>query len=707
MNSTFLFISGLTLGAGAILGTVVIAGAQLTTPGPFTATQAEAGQTIYGRSCYACHEAGGEAGQLIGPAFINNWRSRTTQDLFRRVKDTMPLDNPGSLSDADTASIVAFLLEKNGASPGTTPFTSATAVQVGTIVIGDTSNVLRADGGQTRSGSPSAAGRAANGADAMRRGMAPLVTGITVSGMVNKYTAVTEEMMEHPPASDWLMHYQNYLGWSHSPLKQINVKNVRNLQLRWAWSLDDGERQQITPLVHDGVMFVSVNVDNKVQALNAKTGDLIWENSLGPRLIGVENATRTMALYGNHLFYPATDATLYALDARNGHIDWKIKFSNFGEDKIGGLMIADGKLIAGLGRCDEPVAEDRCFIAAYDVNDGHQIWKFWTVAYSGEPGGDTWGTMADGTRAGADAWIAGTYDPKLKLVYWGTGQAKSGKNGIGDKLFANATIAIDVETGKLKWYYLPAPDEGLDLDEVFEKVLVDEGPQNILLTAGKKGILWKLDRTNGRFLDYVPTVFQNVFTSIDRRTGRATYRSDILNPQPGVPRTSCPAQSGGHNWPASSYVPEDDLIILPLEQICVMARNMTGNYEAPASDGYLGRLSAYYAKTLKPAWTLQQRAPFLTSSMTTAGGIGFVGDWDRTFRAFDVKTGKTLWKTRLGTTAQGFPVSYSVDGEQFIAVPTGYLGGSPEVRPDTILDLERNRPTVGHAIYVFALPEKQ
>ena len=428
---------------------------------------------------------------------------------------------------------------------------------------------------------------------------------------------------------------------------------------------------------------------------------------MGPRLIGVENATRTMALYGNHLYYPATDATLYALDVRNGHIDWKIKFSSFGSDKIGGLMIADGKLIAALGRCDEPVAEDRCFIAAYDVNDGHQLWKFWTVAYDGQPGGDTWGGMPNGTRAGADAWIPGTYDPELKLVYWGTGQAKSGKNGIGDKLFANSTIALDVGTGKLKWYYLSAPDEGLDLDEVFEKVLVDEGREKTLLTAGKKGILWKLDRADGRFLDYVPTVFQNVFTSIDRKTGRGTYRSDILNPKPDVSRTSCPAQSGGHNWPASSYMPEDDLIILPLEQICVMSRgDMTGNYEAPASDGYLGRLSAYHARTLKPAWTVQQRAPFLTSSMTTGGGVGFVGDWDRTFRAFDVKTGQTLWKTRLATTAQGFPVSYSVDGEQFIAVPTGYLGGSPEVRPNTILEFERNRPTSGHAIYVFALPEK-
>jgi alcohol dehydrogenase (cytochrome c) len=134
---------------------------------------------------------------------------------------------------------------------------------------------------------------------------------------------------------------------------------------------------------------------------------------------------------------------------------------------------------------------------------------------------------------------------------------------------------------------------------------------------------------------------------------------------------------------------------------------MAGNYEAPASDGYIARMSAYRARDLKPVWTFQQRAPFLTSAMTTAGGVGFVGDWDRTFRAFDVKTGKTLWSTRLGTTAQGFPTSYSVDGEQFIAVPTGYNGGSPEVRPVTLLAFERNRPYSGHAVYVFALPKAQ
>jgi len=680
--------------------------------GPFTEAQAQAGQAGYVQSCARCHDSG-EAPPLTGPGFLNVWGSRSTRDLFARVKDTMPVDNPGSLSAEAVVPIIAYLLKNNGAAAGTIAFSPSTDLAINTIASGQApQQTAQAAGappgrGAGANGSAGAAADADNADAQLRRGVIPFRTGITVEGTVAKYTPITEEMMLHPPAADWLMHYWNYQGWSHSPLKQINTKNVKNLQLRWVWSMDDGERQQITPLVHDGVMFVSNNITNKVQALNAKTGDLIWENTLGPRLAGQQNATRTMALYGNKLFYPATDANLYALDARTGKIDWKIKFSSFGNDKVGGLMVADGMIVAGLGRCDERALADRCFIAAYDVDDGHQIWKFSTVAYSGEPGGDSWGTLTNDQRAGADAWIAGTYDPKLGITYWGTGQAKSGARGIGDQLYSNATIALDVKTGKLRWYHQPAPDENLDLDEVYEKVLVDEGQQKLLLTTGKKGILWKLDRTSGKFLDYVPAVFQNVFINIDPVTGRGTYRPDILNSKPGDMRPSCPSPAGGKNWPASSYVPEDDLIILPLDQICVSSGSMAGNYEAPASDGYIARMSAYRAKDLKPVWTFQQRAPFLTSAMTTAGGVGFVGDWDRTFRAFDVKTGRTLWTTRLGTTAQGYPTTYSVDGEQFIAVPTGYNGGSPEVRPVTMLAYERNRPYSGHAVYVFALPKSK
>ena len=507
------------------------------------------------------------------------------------------------------------------------------------------------------------------------------------------------------------MHYRNYAGWSYSPLNQITPKNAGALQLKWAWPLEDGMRQQITPLVHDGVMFLSTNMTNTVQALDARIGDLIWEHRLGPVGTPGQNATRTMALYGNLLFYPATDATLYALDARTGKVVWKNKVSENPDDKIGGIMMAKDKLLVGLTRCNELDVRDHCFIAGYEANTGKLLWKFYTVARKGMPGGDTWGDLSDDQRSGADAWIAGTYDPQLNLAFWGTGQAKGSsreqRGPNGDALYSNTTLALDPDTGKLKWHFQNAPGETLDLDEVFERVLIDHGQQKTVMTVGKSGLMWKLDRLTGKFLDVKETVFQNVWASIDMKTGRTTYRDDILEKKPGQAVASCPSPSGGHNWQATSYDPSNDLLMIPLSQNCAMyGGGPQLFYEMPGTDGNLGRLSAYETDTMRPVWSFQQRSPFLTGVISTAGGVGFVGDFNRVFRAFEVKTGRTLWETRLPTTAAGYPVTFSIGGEQFVAVPTGYNGGSPQGKPNTMLRGEVERPMIGHGVYVFGLPKR-
>jgi alcohol dehydrogenase (cytochrome c) len=325
------------------------------------------------------------------------------------------------------------------------------------------------------------------------------------------------------------------------------------------------------------------------------------------------------------------------------------------------------------------------------------------------PGGDTWGDLPDDRRSGADAWIAGTYDPQLNLAFWGTGQAKGSsrdqRGPSGDALYSNTTLALNPDTGALKWYFQNAPGETLDLDEVFERVLIDHGPQKTVMTVGKSGLMWKLDRVTGRFLDVTETVFQNVWASIDMKTGRTTYREDILEKKPGQAVASCPSPSGGHNWQSTSYDPSNDLLLLPLSQNCAMyGGGPQLFFEMPGTNGNLGRVSAYETRTMRPVWTFQQRSPFLTGIMSTAGGVAFVGDFNRVFRAFEVKTGKTLWETRLPTTAAGYPVTFSVGGEQFVAVPTGYNGGSPQGKPSTMLRGEVNRPTIGHGVYVFGLP---
>ncbi len=680
----------------------------------YTEQQAAAGQTAYAQSCAACHgrtlSGGGEAPALAGRGFMDTWGPHTTQELFTRIRESMPPENPNALSPDTYTSIVAFLLKANGAQAGASAFTPVTSVAIASIANGQMPPSL------TAAVAPPARGRGrggrGRGGDDDSTAPPPPRMGLTVSGTAKRYTAITEEMLAHPPDGDWLMHYRTYSGWNNSPLTQITTKNVGGLQLKWAWPLEDGMRQQITPIVHDGVMFVSTNMSNTVQALDARTGDLIWEHRLGPIGTAGQNATRTMALYGTLLFYPATDATLYALDARSGNIVWKNRMSEFPDDKIGGIMMAKDKLLVGLTRCNELDARNHCFIAGLDALSGTLLWKFYTVARRGQPGGNTWGDLSDDQRSGADAWIAGTYDPQLNLAFWGTGQAKGSsrdqRGSHGDALYSNTTLALDPDTGTLKWHFQNAPGETLDLDEVFERTLIDHGPQKTLMTVGKSGLMWKLDRVTGAFLDVKETVFQNVWAWIDMKTGRTTYRDDILEKRPGQAVASCPSPSGGHNWQATSYDPSNDLLLLPLSQNCAMyGGGPQLFYEMPGTDGNLGRLSAYETHTMRPVWSFQQRSPFLTGVISTAGGVGFVGDFDRTFRAFDVKTGKTLWETRLPTTAQGYPVTFSVGGDQFVAVPTGYNGGSPEQKPTTMLRGEIQRPTLGHGVFVFGLPKAQ
>jgi alcohol dehydrogenase (cytochrome c) len=554
------------------------------------------------------------------------------------------------------------------------------------------------------------------------------------------FAAVTDAMLQQPDPADWLMWRRTLDSWGHSPLGQIDRRNVADLRLVWTRALGPG-MQEGTPLVYDGVMYFP-NPSDVIQALDAASGDLIWEyrRSLPGDLaeyFPVPSINRNLAIYGDTIIDTSADDFVFALDARTGELRWETQILDYrrGAQQTSGPIIANGKIVSGRG-CEPEGGPQACVITAHDARTGAELWRRRTIAAPGEPNGDSWGDLPDEARWHVGSWLVPSYDPELDLVLAGTSvTSPAPKFALAgnehEYLYHNSTLALDANTGEIVWYYQHVVDQW-DLDHPFERLLVDTavtpdssavawinprlqpGERRKVVTGipGKTGIVYTLDRATGEFLWARPTVEQNVVLDIDGITGEVAVNPETVFVEIGQERNVCPTALGGKNWPAGAYDPAANVMFFPLQNTCMTAAptvsrptpeslyGLRSNQRIADGRTTVGSIHAISVETGRTVWTYDQRAAMM-SLVSTAGGLLFAGDANGRFRALDARTGGVLWEINLGSPVSGYPITFAVAGKQYVAVSTGSsltALGANRLTPELA-------PSLGNNLFVFALPD--
>jgi alcohol dehydrogenase (cytochrome c) len=546
--------------------------------------------------------------------------------------------------------------------------------------------------------------------------------------ILKAYAAVTTDRLKQPDASDWLMVRRTYDGWNYSPLEQITPQNANRLKPLWVFSTGAMNGHEAPPLVNRGVMFVSTP-GNQVIALDAKRGTALWRyrRPLSEDVVLLHPTSRGIALYGDRVFFAAGDAVLVALDARTGKEVWTATV----EDNRNGYymtlapLVADGKVMVGASGGEVGV---RGFVAAYDLETGREVWRTYSVPAPGEPGSETWPAGDQWKTGGGSVWVTGTYDQQTNLTFWGTGNGGPwmGDQRPGDNLYTSSTIALDAATGKIKGHFQYNPNDSWDWDEVSPPIVVDftRGGRQIkgLINVARDGYLWFLERTDGRinFVDGKPYVKQNVFKSLDPKTGRPDVDPE-RRPGTGKNAEFCPSHWGGKNWPPVAFSPKTRLLYIPAnENLCgaIIGRPVTYTagrvytgatsrlLAAPGGD-HIGEVQAWNVDTGMRLWTHTfQNSANWGPMLATGGGVVFSGGTnDRMFRAFDATTGAVLWEFPTNSGVIGQPTSFTIDGRQYVAVQSGWGidARAMQSRLNGLFPGEYPEVPEGGAVWVFGL----
>ena len=705
------------VGVGGLLGLALWVGApehgerivaqSSPTPLSFTTAQADAGQVAYVEHCATCHgnsmDDGEFAPPLKGADFREQWRSQSPEALYTLTRSTMPQDRPGALTDKTYVSLVAYILQENGSAPGTLELPADAAA----LEAMASPRWRRGGGGGLAPGvilpPPPALGRP-NPLEALQ--------------------PVTDAMLRDVAAGDWLLWRRTYDAFGFSPLETINRANVTDLRVAWTWSLPLGPNES-TPLVHDGVLFMH-GYGDKLQALDAATGDLLWQYSrrlpegVGPQI------KRGISIYGSRLYVPTSDTHVVALDVKTGHVVWDQAVGDR-EDGLrltGGPLVAKGKVMVGTtGR-----AEGGNYVVALDAETGAEVWRFATITRPDTPGGNSWNGLPLDKRNGASVWIPGSYDPVHNLAFFGPGNTYDTgplrdlvqQDGVtNDALYLDSTLALNPDTGELVWHFQHQANGQWDLDWAFERQVMDLSvngeTKSVVVTVGKQAIFDILETDTGKYVTSIDLGLQNVVTGIDPITGAKTVDPRLV-PGDGETKMICPHVSGGRGWLPTAYDARVKVVYLPMVEACMdlvpVPEGERGSLTTgvrwavrprPEGDGNYGRLEAINLETKETLWIERQRAPMTTGTLVTAGGLVFAGSLDRMFSAYDAETGARLWQTRLNDVPSSAPISYSANGQEYVAMVVG-SGGYQSTSYDLLVPEIQNPQDRNAALWVFALP---